>query len=98
MTVAILRITRFTIAPSDVAEMLNRRSVLIAQARRTVPGLLATCLARSDTNTWVDIWRWDSLASSRRALAELPLTPEATRAFELLVSPTGESLEIIDEH
>lgn len=93
----VLRITRFTVDPADAAEMQNRRSLLITATRRAIPGLLETCLTRHDSNTWVDIWRWDSRASAERALAEVAPTPAATRAFALLANPSAEFVEVIDE-
>lgn len=93
----VLRITRFTVDPADVADMQHRRSVLIAATRRAVPGLRETCLTRHDPDTWVDIWRWDSLANAQRALAEVAATPEAARAFALTANPSAEFVEVVDE-
>lgn len=61
----VLRIDRFTVDPTRTDEMLTRRNALVAATREAGPGLLEARLARVDDQTWVDMWRWDSLANAQ---------------------------------
>jgi hypothetical protein len=96
---AVIRTTRFEVAPGDVQEMIARRNALVAAVRRAFPGLTEARLARVGEKAWTDSWRWDSAASLDAALhaAATGALPEAGRAFALAGNATAESGEIIDE-
>ena len=96
---AIIRTTRFEVAPADVAEMIARRNALIAAVRNAFPGLTDARLARVGEQVWIDSWRWESAASLDAALqaAATGALPEAGLAFALTGNATGESAEIVDE-
>ena len=66
---AVLRLDRFIIDPADGAELLSRHAALVAVAKDAFPGLLGVELAKVDDQTWIDVWRWDSLASAQAAVA-----------------------------
>jgi hypothetical protein len=96
---AVIRTTRFEVAPADVEEMIVRRNVLVAAVRNAFPGLTEARLARVSEQVWTDSWRWDSAASQDAALqaATTGALPEAGPAFALTGNPTAESAEIVDE-
>ena len=95
---AVIRTTRFQVAPGDVEEMIGRRSALVAAARKAFPGLTEARLARVG-EVWVDSWRWESAANLDAALqaAATGALPEAGPAFALTWNATVESLQIVDE-
>jgi hypothetical protein len=66
---AVLRLDQFTIDPADTGELLTRHPALVAAASRALPGLIEVQLAKVDDQTWLDVWRWDSLASAQAAVA-----------------------------
>ena len=96
---AIIRTTRFEVAPADVAEMIARRNALVTAVRNAFPGLTDARLARVGEQVWIDSWRWESAASLDAALqaAATGALPEAGPAFALTGNATGESAEIVDE-
>ena len=63
---AVLRLDQFTIDPADTGELLTRHGALVAAAKDAFPGLIEAQLVKVDDQTWLDVWRWDSLASARR--------------------------------
>jgi quinol monooxygenase YgiN len=97
ITVAVLRLTRFKTDPADAEEMLARRGALIDAVRRAYPGLLQAQLARTDDQTWVDAWRWDSRAHAESAIANVSTIPEAAAAFSLTRDSTAEFADLVDE-
>jgi hypothetical protein len=96
---AVIRTTRFEVAPADVAEMIARRNALVAAVRDACPGLTEARLARVGEQIWIDSWRWESAASLDAALqaAATGGLPEAGLAFALTGNATAESAEIVDE-
>ena len=95
----VLRIDRFTVDPTNAEEMLARRNSLVTAVREAVPGLLEARLARADDQTWIDIWRWDTLANAQAAaqLARSGGIPEAGAAFQLAHVVTTEFTELVDD-
>jgi hypothetical protein len=87
----------FKTDPADTQEMLARRADLVAVVRESYPGLIQAQLAKIDDETWVDAWRWDSLASAQAAIAHAPDLPEAAAAFSLTRDSTAEFADIVDE-
>src|SRR6266700_2725752 len=75
---ALLRLDQFTIDPADTGELLTRHAALVAAARDAFPGLIEVQLAKVDDQTWLDMWRWDSLASAQAAAAG-PVLPRHFR-------------------
>jgi hypothetical protein len=91
----VLRFTRYTTDPADAAEMLARRTALVAAARSAFPGLLDTQLAKLDDGTWIDIWHWESLAQAHAAIRDAPSVPEAAAAISLAKDVTVEFAEVV---
>lgn len=96
---AILRIDRFVVDPRDASELINRRNALVIAVREAVPGLLESRLVKVDDSHWIDMWRWDTLASAQAAAsrAQAGGFPEAAAAFELARDVVTEFTEIVDE-
>ena len=93
---AVLRLDRFTIDPASTAELLARHAALVAAAKDAFPGLLDAQLAKIDDESWLTIWRWDSLASAKAAIGEAPSIPEAGAAFSLTKGLTVEFAEVLE--
>jgi hypothetical protein len=96
---AVIRTTRFEVAPADVEEMIARRNALVAAVRDSFPGLTEARLARVGEQLWTDSWRWETAASLDAALqaAATGTLPAAGPAFALTGNATAESAEIVDE-
>lgn len=96
---AVIRTTRFEVAPADVEEMIARRNALVAAVRDAFPGLTEARLARVGEQLWTDSWRWETAASLDTALqaAATGALPAAGPAFALTGNATAESAEIVDE-
>lgn len=92
---AVLRLDRFTIDPADSRELRNRHAALVAAATDAFPGLLGVELAQVDDQTWIDVWRWDSLDSAQAAVAAAPTIPQAGAAFSLTKDLTVEFAEVV---
>jgi len=92
----VLRLDSFTIDPADTGELLTRHAALAAVAKDAVPGLIDVQLAKIDDQTWIDVWRWDSLANAQAAAAQGPTIPEAGAAFSLTKSLAVEYAEVLD--
>jgi hypothetical protein len=93
---AVLRIDRFTIDPADTEELHSRHAALVATVKDAFPGLLDVELAKVDDQTWIDVWRWDSLASAQAAVAGAPSIPQAGAAFSLTKTVTVEFAQLVD--
>jgi hypothetical protein len=93
---AVLRLDQFTIDPADTGEMLTRHAALVAAVKDAFPGLIEVQLAKVDDQRWIDVWRWDSLASAQAAVAGAPAIPQAGAAFSLTKSVTVEFAEVVD--
>jgi len=96
---AVIRTTRFEVAPADVEEMVARRNALVAEVRNAFPGLTEARLAQAGEQVWIDSWRWESAASLDAALQAVATgaLPAAGPAFALAGNATAESAEIVDE-
>ena len=92
----VLRLDHFTIDPVDTGEMLTRHAALVATAKDAFPGLIEVQLAKVDDQTWIDVWRWDTLANAQAAVAQGPTIPEAGAAFSLTKSLAVEYAEVVD--
>ena len=79
----VLRLDRLTIDPADTGEMLARHAALVVAVKDAFPGLIEVQLAKVDDQTWLDVWRWDSLASAQAAGAAAASIPVALAAFSL---------------
>jgi hypothetical protein len=91
----ITSMVRFKVDPADTDELLRRRVVLIDVVRRRFPGLTEARLARLDTESWLDAWRWESAEDLERAgAAQLP---EAAAAFALARDVAREVGVVVDE-
>jgi hypothetical protein len=95
MTVA--RFARFHVEPTAADEMIDKRAALIAAIRQRFPGLVDARLGRLDERTWIDVWRWESLAHLQRALEGGPTIAEAPGVFALTQELSTEDAEIVDE-
>ncbi|HEU4947892.1 MAG TPA: antibiotic biosynthesis monooxygenase [Kribbella sp.] len=94
---SVLRMTRFSVDPANADQMLAKRADLIAAVRANFAGLTEARLARVDDETWLDLWRWESLESLQTALAGAPTLPEAAAAFALIHDASEERGELVDE-
>ncbi len=81
---AVFELARFVVDPADAEEMLSRRDEMVAAIRRAFPGLIDARLARLNDQTWIDVWRWESLAAAKAAAAGAPRIPEAAQTFALI--------------
>lgn len=94
---ATVRIDRFKIGSADADEMLARRAALLTAVRDTFPGLIEARLAKLDDQTWMDVWKWDSMTNAQAAREGALGIPEAGAAFSLLKDHTVEYAEVVDE-
>jgi hypothetical protein len=94
---AVLRFARFTTDPDRADEMLAKRAALISTIKAQFPALTDTCLARVDQSTWIDTWRWESLAEAESAIGRAPSIPEAGAAFAVTSDMNAHFAEIVDE-
>jgi hypothetical protein len=96
---AVIRTTRFEVAPADAEEMIARRNALVAAVRDAFPGLTEARLARVGEQLWTDSWRWETAACLDAALqaAATGALPAAGPAFALTGNAAAESAEIVDE-
>ena len=92
----VLRLDRFTVNPAEVADLIARHADLVTAAKDAFPGLIDVQLAQVDDRTWIDVWRWDTLASAQAAVASAPSIPQAGAAFALTKDLTVEFAEVID--
>jgi hypothetical protein len=93
---AVLRLDRFTIDSADSEELLSRHAALVAAVKDAFPRLLGVELAKLDDRTWIDVWRWDFLASAQAAVAGAPPIPQTGAAFSLTKDLTVEYAEVAD--
>jgi hypothetical protein len=93
---AVVRLDRFTIDPADAGDLVARHAALVAVAKDAFPGLIEAQLAKVEDDGWLTVWRWDSLASAKAAMAEAPSIPQAGAAFSLAKGLTVEFAEVID--
>lgn len=91
----VVRIDRFTVESDDAEELRARYAALREVASTAFPGLIDTQLAQADDGTWLSVWRWDSLASAKAAIAQAPSVPQAGAAFALAKGLTVEFAEIV---
>ncbi len=71
----VLRLDHFTIDPAHTGELLTRHATPVATVKDAFPGLIGVELAKVDDQMWIDVWRWDSLASAQAAVAGAPAIP-----------------------
>jgi hypothetical protein len=62
---AVLRPDRFTVNSVVTTHLTASRAELVTAAKDTFPGLLDVQLAQVDDRTWIEVWRWDTLASTQ---------------------------------
>ena len=94
---AVSRTHRYTIDPTDLAELIARRATLIAAIRAAHPGLAEARLTRLEDGTFTDVWRWDSAEQMQAALADMARFPQARAAMSLTRDATAVDGEIVDE-
>lgn len=86
---SIIRITRYTTDPADVAAMLSRRDALVSAVRAAHPGLQQATLGRVDRDTWLDLWWWGSREELQAAVADTRTCPRrAPRSRSPRTSPS----------
>lgn len=95
----VIRFDRFTIDPADTEQLLAHRRALITAVRESLPGLVETVLTRIGEKTWVDMWRWESMAHAQAAVARAQSGgfPQAPAAFALTHAHTTEFAEVVAE-
>ena len=79
-----VELTRYTVDPQHEEAFLQRHHEAVEAMRRRFPSLLEANLARLDQETWIDIWKWESLEAARQAAAEAPQVVEAAALFSLI--------------
>ena len=96
---AIIRTTRFEVAPADAEQMIARRSTPVAAARNAHPGPTEARLARAGGQVRAGSWRREPAASPEAALpaAATGAPPEAGPAFAPTGNARAEPAEIADE-
>jgi hypothetical protein len=95
---AVSRTHRYTVDPADLDELIARRAALIAAVREVHPGLTDTRLTRMEDGTCTDVWRWNSAAEMRAAMADMPkFGDKAGAAWALARDATHVDGEIVDE-
>jgi hypothetical protein len=98
VSVADIRINRYSVNPADFDELLVRRAELISAIRADHPGLVEARLIRLENGTFIDAWRWGSREQMQAALAAAaPTFPEVAAAMSLTRDRTAEDGEIVDE-
>ena len=80
----VYELARFKVAPSDVSTMLQKRDRMVDAIRSRFPGLIQASLARLDEETWIDVWRWDSMEQAKAASETAPQIPDAAEMFSLI--------------
>jgi len=95
-TMAVVRTHHYTVEPSDLAELLARRAVLITAVRAAYPGLAITRLTQLEDGTFADSWHWNTAEQMRAASPATSLT-EAQAALSLTRDHTAVYGEIVDE-
>lgn len=93
---AVLRIDRFQADAADSGELAARHAALVAAVKEAFPGLLGVELAKVDDETWIDVWRWDSLASAQAAVAGASSIPQAGAAFSLTKNVSVEFAQVVE--
>ena len=81
---AVYELARFRVDPPDVPTMLSSRDSMVDAIRTRYPGLIQASLARLDDETWIDVWRWESLEKAHAASEGAPELPEAAAMFSLI--------------
>lgn len=94
---AVVRLVRFSVEPARADDMIARRADLIAATRQLYPGLVEARLTRVDDQTWLDLWRWESLAHAEAAIQGAHGIPGVAAAFELASNVSAEFTEVVDE-
>jgi hypothetical protein len=94
---AVVRIHRYAVDPTDLDEFLARRAALIDAIRAGYSGLAEARLIRLEDGTYVDSWRWDSPEEQRAAGPAAREIPEAGGAMSLTRDATHDDGEIVDE-
>lgn len=95
---SVLRIVRFKTDPENAQEMLAARETLIKKVREDYPGLYEARLAKIDEETYIDVWRWETMDNVKAAIAAVPTMPEAGAAFKLTRDTTADFAEVISEN
>jgi hypothetical protein len=93
----VIRTTRFAVAPDDVETMQARRRRLLDVVRAQFGGPSEARLVRLDSDTWLDIWRWESAETLQAALAGAPRLAEAGAAFSVTRDVSAEQGELIED-
>lgn len=94
---AVIRLVRFAVEPSRADELIARRADLVGATRRLYPGLIEARLTRLDEETWLDLWRWESLPHVEAAIQGAADIPGANAAFALISDVSAEIAEVVDE-
>jgi hypothetical protein len=62
---AVLELARFKVGIGKAEAMVSSRDDMMAAMRARFPGLIEARLARLDEETWIDVWRWDTLENAQ---------------------------------
>lgn len=95
---AVFELARFKVDPENSERMLGQRDAMVAAVRKAFPGLMEARLAKLDDQTWIDVWRWESLEKAKAAAEGAPGVPEAAAMFSLIKDVVAmEHAEIVHE-
>ncbi|PXX58789.1 hypothetical protein DFR70_113124 [Nocardia tenerifensis] len=80
---AVVRTHRYTVVTGELAQLLERRNLLLRGVREAHAAFTAATLIRQEDGSYLDIWRWESAEAMRAALADGRDCPLATAAFTI---------------
>jgi hypothetical protein len=81
---AVLELARYKVGIGKAEAMVFSRDDMVAAMRVRFPGLIEARLARLDEETWIDVWRWDTLENAQAAAEGAPSVPEAAAMFSMI--------------
>ncbi|MBD0323930.1 MAG: hypothetical protein ICV72_11175 [Aldersonia sp.] len=64
---AVVRTHRYTVETGKLAHLLEQRTNLIRAIRSANPAFTEATLIRQEDGSYLDIWRWESADTMRRA-------------------------------
>jgi hypothetical protein len=94
---AVVRTHRYTVETGRLAQFLEQRSALIQGIRSANPAFTTATLIRHDDGSYLDIWRWESAETMRRAAEAAKNFPLAGATLSLATDHVVLDGEVLDE-
>lgn len=97
MSAAVVRTHHYTVETGRLAQMLERRSALIAGLRAAHPAFTEATLIRQADGSYLDIWRWESaeaMQAAAQAAREVPLVGQTMSLTGDHTAIDGEVLDV----